>query len=125
MVSGKRLLVIDDEPGFCGFVKKAAESLGYEVTVCSDGQRAIEFYERCRPTDIVLDVVMPEVEGIEIVRELAKRGSQSRVVLVSGYDPSYVELGRALGQASGLGRIDALTKPVRLDQLLTVLRNGK
>lgn len=92
--------------------------------MCSDGQHAIEFYERCRPTDIVLDVVMPEVEGIQIMRELAQRGAKARIVLVSGYDPSYVELGRTLGQASGLGRIDALTKPVRLEQLLTVLRNG-
>lgn len=121
-MSEKRLLVIDDEPDFCRFVEQVAHGLGYEVTVCDEPLHAIASYERSRPTDIVLDVIMPDVEGVQIVRELAQRGSQARIVLVSGYDPWFIDLGRTLGEASGLGRIECLTKPVKLDRLRAVLR---
>ena len=118
----RRLLVIDDEPDFCDFVRAVGEGMGYQVVTCTDGLRAMSAFDETHPDLVVLDVVMPDIEGIQIVQELAQRRSMARVVMVTGYDPGYVEAARTIGVARGLARIDTLTKPVRVEDLRALLR---
>jgi CheY-like chemotaxis protein/two-component sensor histidine kinase len=118
----KRLLVVDDEPDFAAFVERVAASLGYVVETVT---RAAKFQESCtrfQPTVIVLDVVMPETDGVELVRWLATQGSKARVIIASGYSPHYAKAAEALGLAGGLSSIVTLRKPVSLTDLQAALR---
>ena len=98
----KRLLVIDDEPDFAEFVKRAAESVGYEVEAISDPNKFKDICREFDPTVVVLDMVMPDIEGIELVQWLAEVQSQAKIIVVTGYNPYYSKMASVLGEVRGL-----------------------
>lgn len=117
----KRLLVLDDEPDFGAFVRRVAEGLGFEVTVLD---RATEFrssYQTVQPDIVVLDIVMPQIDGIELVSWLAEIDSRARVILVSGYNPHYADAAEVLAKSKGRFPVTSLLKPVSLDKLEAAL----
>lgn len=119
----RRLLVVDDEPGFREFIEEAAAGLGFEVGTAANGVKAREVYAAFKPDIILLDIVMPEVDGIEFTRWLATEKTTSRVILVTGYNPHYAESAGKLATALGLPSITFLTKPLRLATLAEVLKD--
>src|ERR1700741_4435634 len=120
-MSGRRLLVVDDEPDFAEFVDKAARDLGYTTQVCTRSTEFRKVYAEFAPTHIVLDVVMPEIDGIEIMQWLATQGSTAKVVVTTGYNPQYAKMAGLVGTARGLQPAKILTKPVRLADLRAAL----
>jgi CheY-like chemotaxis protein len=117
----KRLLVCDDEPAFARFVKNVAEDLGYEVRVTTEGHAFIETYESFEPTTIVLDMIMPGMDGNELVLWLAKRKCTARVIIITGYTPDYATHAKILAEFKGLGPVTTLHKPVDVSQLRAAL----
>ncbi len=117
-----RLLVCDDEPEFADFIRRVAEPLGYEVESTADGFAFIQAYEREEPDAIVLDMVMPEIDGNELVGWLGEQGSTAHLVIMTGFSPDYAENAKRLAQFKGLPSVTALTKPVRLADLRAALR---
>ncbi len=118
----KRLLVMDDEADFCEIVRITATSLGYDVTVLTDPN---EFKATCgclKPDIIVLDMVMPNIDGVELLRWLGEQESGAKIIVITGYNPLYAELAEKLGAQYGLGQIQTLTKPVRVDDLRAALK---
>ncbi len=120
-MTDRRLLVVDDEPEFAEFVRKVAAASGFEVEVTSDAAAFKKVYDAFDPTVVVLDVVMPEVDGMELVQWLAGRKSTVRLIVVTGYNPKYSELARKLGEARGLRSVTNLAKPVALAELRAAL----
>ena len=120
-MSGKRLLVVDDEPEFGEFVRKVAAGSGFEVEVTSSAAAFKKVYDAFDPTVVVLDIVMPEVDGMELVQWLAERKSTVHLVVVTGYNPMYSDLARRLGEAKGLRSVTNLAKPVSLAELRAAL----
>ncbi len=120
-MSENRVLVVDDEPEFGEIVRNVADGLGYAVKVTTSGAAFKEAYGPFRPTVVVLDVIMPEIDGVELVQWLADRDSTVRLIVVTGYAPSYAELTRKLGEAKGLRSVTTLTKPVRIARLRAAL----
>ena len=86
-MQAKRLLICDDEPAFGRFVKNVAEDLGYEVRVTTEGHAFIAEYGSFEPTTIVLDMIMPGMDGNEIVLWLAKQRCTARLIIVTGCGP--------------------------------------
>lgn len=84
----KRLLVVDDERGFREYIRDAAGGLGYEVEMATNGLEAREIYKRFQPDVILLDVVMPEADGVEFTRWLALQQTKARIILVTGLQPA-------------------------------------
>ena len=117
----KRLLVIDDEPAFGEFVKEVAERLGYDVRVTLRADEFAEIYETFMPTVIVMDVVMPEVDGIELVQWLAQEKCKAKILIVTGYNPHYADAAKRLVSAGDLPSIETLTKPISLADLRAAL----
>jgi CheY-like chemotaxis protein len=117
----RRLLVVDDEPRFAAFVREAAEGAGMQVETAGNGEEAKAVYRRFDPDVIVLDVVMPVMDGVEFVQWLGEEGCRARLVVVTGYNPHYGRLAEKLGQAKGIGSVTVLNKPVRLHQLLVAI----
>ena len=118
----KRLLVMDDEADFCEIVRISATTLGYDVTVLTDPN---EFKATCRhlkPDIIVLDVVMPKIDGVELLRCLGEQESAAKIIVITGFNLLYAEMAAKLGAQYGLGPIQTLTKPVRVDDLRAALK---
>jgi DNA-binding response OmpR family regulator len=120
-MSDKRLLVVDDEPEFGEFVRKVAADIGYEVQVTTDGYAFQKIYESFKPTTVVLDMVMPEIDGNELVLWLMEQGYCSDLIIITGYSPDYARDAKILAEFKGLRSVTTLTKPIRLAKLRGVL----
>jgi len=86
-----RLLAIDDEPGMGLFVRKVAEGCGCEVSTATDPISFQTLYQSLAPTVVVLDLIMPDADGIELLRFLANERSTAKIVIMSGFDRKVVE----------------------------------
>ena len=117
----KHLLIIDDEREFGQFVKTVAEGIGYSVVVTEKASDFQKSYLEHPPSNIVLDMVMPGVDGVELINWLAQQKCTSNILVVSGFNPRYIELAENLGGAQGLSNIQTLTKPVALADLRKAL----
>lgn len=119
--ANRRLLVCDDEPAFGRLVRTIAEEMGYEVAVTTDGVGLTQAYDRFSPTTIILDMVMPEMDGNEVVLWLARRGCQAKLIIITGYTPDYATHAKTLAEFKGLGPVTTLRKPIDIDELRAVL----
>lgn len=116
----KRLLVIDDHPEFSELIRDLSEGLGYEVTVTSRAREFKAAFKKTQPTTIVLDIVMPKVDGIELVQWLAKQKCRSKVVVVTGFNPQYAKAAQLIGSDKGLS-VTTVQKPAGIDTLRSIL----
>ena len=120
-VTEKRLLVIDDEPGFARFVENVAADMGFAVTVTTDDRAFMQAYEDVSPAIIVLDMVMPGRDGNELILWLAERKCDASLVIITGYTPDYAKNARTLAEYKGFRSVETLYKPVEVEQLRDVL----
>jgi DNA-binding response OmpR family regulator len=115
------LLVIDDEPAITALVRRTAEPCGYKVIATSDPDEFKDHARNAAPGLICLDLAMPHVDGIELMRFLAAERCQSRLLIMSGSEPQLLQTALRLGEALGLHVIGTIPKPLRIDALRTLL----
>ena len=120
-----RLLLIDDEPALAEFLANAAVEAGFEPAVTSEDQQFRDEFLAERPDMVALDLGMPGMDGIELLRFLADQDYRSPVLIVSGFDRRVLESAFRLGEALGLNMAGPLEKPVRLEALETLLNGLK
>jgi len=112
-----RVLVVDDEPAVRESISRSLRFEGYEVELAADGESALKF-QATRPADaVVLDVMMPVIDGLETCRRLRATGDRVPVLMLTAR--------RAVGdRVTGLdaGADDYLVKPFALEELLARLR---
>ena len=99
-----RLIVIDDEVELGRFVGRVAESVGYEVKVTSRVQDFKTAVGSWNPSAIIMDLAMPEADGLELLRWLASENSRARIIIMSGYDTRVVEAAKRIGVLRSLGQ---------------------
>jgi CheY-like chemotaxis protein len=116
-----QLMVVDDEPAICAFVQTVAESCGYEVMSCTDEQQVMSAIAAAKPDVIVLDLTMPDLDGIEVLRNLASQHSQAKVFIMSGFDARVRDVAFDLGKVLGLSMAGIIPKPIRAPQLRELL----
>lgn len=116
-----RLLLIDDEPALAQFLATAAEDCGFEPTITSRDEDFRTQLVADRPDMVALDLGMPGMDGVELLRFLAEQDFKSPVLIVSGFDRRVLESAFRLGEALGLTMVGPLEKPVRLEELESVL----
>lgn len=116
-----RLLLIDDEPVLADFIADAARSSGFEPVVASDDGQFRQEFNANRPNMVVLDLGMPGMDGVELLRFLAGEDYKSPVLIVSGFDRRVLDSAFRLGEALGLNMAGPLEKPVRLERLEEML----
>jgi len=121
MSAQRRLLIVDDEPEFGEYVKRVAAELGFSVEVTHAASDFMELYRSFDPTVIVMDILMPHMDGIELVQWLAGNGCSARVILASGYNPRYAKAAETLAQEIGSLEVTTLQKPVRVPDLRAAL----
>jgi DNA-binding response OmpR family regulator len=112
-----RLLVIDDEPALADFVAQVASECGFDPILTRDDRDFREAVVNERPEMVALDLGMPGMDGVELLRFLASEGSRAPVLIISGFDRRVLESAFRLGEALGLRMIGPLEKPVRFQEL--------
>ena len=120
-MADKRLLIADDEPDICDFVRRVAEGLGYEVRFVTRPTEFQKAYLEFKPTKIVLDIIMPEIDGIELLQWLATQSCTAAIIIITGYSPEFAAMAQSLGRAKGLLTMKTIGKPVRVASLREVL----
>lgn len=106
-----RLLIIDDDEEFCEVLRELAEEKGYHVLAINEGTAFIEAFEGFRPACIVMDLSIPDVDGVELMRSLGRMGCRVPIVLVSSHPRAFLDEVAVLGNALGLEIRAALQKP--------------
>ncbi len=107
-----RLLVVDDEIGICNLLKDFFTDKGFDVSIANNGEHALEIIERDRPHLVFLDVKMPGISGLEVLRRAKQMDSSMKAIMVTA-----VEDDETMAEARALGAIDYVTKPFSLEYL--------
>ena len=115
----KTFLVVDDHPTFRKTARVLLESEGFEVVgEAADGASAIEAAASLRPDVVLLDVILPDIDGFEVAAALASNGTPPTIVLTSSHDPR--DFGTLIEESGALGFISkAELSPAKLRALLT------
>jgi DNA-binding response OmpR family regulator len=109
------ILVVDDNDAVRRVVCEMLRFEGYAVQAASSGQEAVQSTERSMPDAIVLDMMMPDMPGLDTIRALRKNGARAKVIAVSGL-PDYLTV------AQSAGADDVLMKPLNPDELVATIR---
>jgi DNA-binding NtrC family response regulator len=112
MTAPIRVLVADDEKNLRELMLRELARRGHAVTGVGDGRAALERIKDDPPDVLILDMRMPELEGIEVLRMLAEQGEGPQVIVMTGFQ----EVANAV-EAMKLGAYDYLTKPARIEEL--------
>src|SRR6187397_3547485 len=115
----KRILAIDDEPAVTEWLKILLEHAGYEVRTALIGTRGEELFKTWRPDAVITDMMLPDVDGIELVRKFKQLDPEAEVIVITGQGniPRSVEAVKA-------GAFDFLEKPIDADRLLDKLEKA-
>ena len=107
-----RLLLIDDEPVLADFVATVAADSGFDPILTSDDRKFRESFLASSPAMVVMDLGMPGMDGVELLRFLADAKCNCPVLIISGFDRRVLESAFRLGEALGLRMVGPLEKPV-------------
>lgn len=111
-----RILVIDDEPAVAGVLAEAFREEGHDVVVAGGGKEGLQALEQNPPDVVFLDIIMPGMDGIEVLRRIRAVYPDLPVIILSGWaSPGQLESARRLGVT------DVLQKPVALKTLSRAL----
>ena len=113
------IMVVDDEPDIRSLVKDILEDEGYAVGVAQDGASARSLLHERTPDLVLLDIWMPDIDGISLLQEWVAAGLQAPVVMVSGHGT--VE---SAVEATRLGAFDFIEKPLSLGKLLQTVQKA-
>jgi two-component system, OmpR family, response regulator len=119
-----RVLLVEDDPRIVSFLQRGLQAEGYSVEVARDGRKGLDLARREEFALIILDRMLPEIEGLEVCARLREEGSRSLIMMLTAKD-------ELQNKVDGLkrGADDYMTKPFALDELLArleaLLRRGR
>jgi CheY-like chemotaxis protein len=113
--------MIDDDAGLTRAVGMIARKLGFDFQEVNRSVDAIHVFADYRPDIVLLDIIMPEKDGIDILHEILTTGRSIRIVLTSGFSESYLRLAEGVAKFHGVDLPYVLKKPFRREQLVDLL----
>lgn len=116
MPQDKHILVVDDEPGIQDFIRRNLELRSFKVSLASNGLEALAQFDRANVVLVILDIMMPNMDGLEVCRRIRQRSTVPIIVLTA--------LGEEADKIAALdqGADDYLTKPFGVGELLARVR---
>jgi len=115
----KAILVVDDEKEICTVLSDNLSQEGYRVFTANNGKTALELVKKEKPDLVLLDIRMPEMDGIEVLRRIKKIKKEIVVIMLTAYGT--LETAR---KAMKLGAYDYITKPFDLFSLKSIVKEG-
>lgn len=118
----KHLLIMDDDNDFCDFAQSIAEAANYEVLAIFEPTLFQEAYKSFKPDIIFLDLEMPNIDGIELLRLLKTDGCLCPIAIMSGLDEEIILSAHRVGRLHGLHMLSAFKKPIKSDVIAALLQ---
>jgi two-component system KDP operon response regulator KdpE len=115
-----RILVVDDEPAILRFLRASLESQGYIVTTAADARTALDLIRRQAADLAVLDLGLPDMDGLDVVRQIRKDGETLPIIILSSRENESAKVA-----ALDLGADDYVTKPFGIEELLARIRTAQ
>ncbi|OOK78287.1 putative transcriptional regulatory protein TcrX [Mycobacterium kansasii] len=112
-----RVLLVDDEPALTNLVKMALHYEGWDVEIAHNGREAIAKFERISPDVLVLDIMLPDVDGLQILQRVRESDDYTPTLFLTARDSV---MDRVTGLTAGAD--DYMTKPFSLEELVARLR---
>jgi CheY-like chemotaxis protein len=121
------ILVVDDDWSYRNMLRLILEGRGHVVLEAADGGEGLALYEQHNPDVVITDMIMPGVEGGEVIAEIRKRGDRVGIIAVSGaglfYNVDAVETARRLGADAILRKLDPMERIlIEVDRALKLSR---
>lgn len=113
-----KILVVDDEVKECELLERFLERKGYDVTTSCSGMHALEKVKSKKPDIVLLDIIMPEMDGIEVLRRIREFDKDVCIIMVTVVNDKSVGM-----EALKIGADEYVTKPIDLNYLEKVIRN--
>jgi DNA-binding response OmpR family regulator len=117
MKRGTRILLVEDDRSIAGFVEPELEHLGFHVRCACDGVAALEAAETFPPDLIILDIMLPRLDGVGVLKRMRQAGSRIPVIMLTARDTTLDKV-----HSLDLGADDYLTKPFDIEELLARIR---
>ena len=117
MRPGTRVLLVEDDRSISGFVEPELERSGFRVRCAYDGLSALEEARQFRPELVVLDIMLPKLDGVGVLKRLRLGGDRVPVVMLTARDTTIDKV-----HSLDLGADDYVTKPFEIDELLARIR---
>jgi len=118
----RKLLIVDDQIGLTRVIQRMAEGLGYETRIANCPMEAVDAFVDFRPDVVILDMIMPGKDGIDVLNEMLLTGEKTRIVLTSGLSDGYLRLAAGVARFHELEGVHVLRKPFRRAELADLLR---
>ncbi len=117
---GKRILVVDDAAFMRMMIKDILNKNGYEVVgEAENGAKAVEKYRELSPDLVIMDITMPEVDGITAVREIKKLDANSKIIMCSAMGQQAMVI-----ESIQAGARDFIVKPFQADRVVEAVRKA-
>ena len=110
----KRLLVLDDDPDVGDILVKAAAEVGFVGSVLTDPSSLMPELDKSEPDVLAIDLRLPGIDGVQLLRALGERKLKAQVLVVSGLDQRTVATAERVGAAHGLRMLGWLHKPFKI-----------
>src|SRR4051812_39562147 len=117
MRSGKRILLVEDDRSIAGFVGPELEHLGFRIRCAYDGPSGLEEAQRYRPELIILDIMLPKLDGIGMLKRLREAGSRVPIIMLTARDTTLDKV-----HSLDHGADDYVSKPFEIEELLARIR---
>lgn len=111
-----RVLIVEDDSGIAEFLQLELEHEGYDILYAADGRTALDIFEKNAPDLVLLDIMLPQLNGLEVLRRIRKTSNTPVIMLTAQ--------GNTFDKVSGLdsGADDYLAKPFEIEELLARMR---
>jgi two-component system response regulator MtrA len=119
----ERLLIIDDEIAITQVVGSIATELGVEFRALNASLTAAEVFMEYQPDVVIIDIIMPGKDGIDVLNDIMNTGIPTRIVLTTGVSEGYLRLAQAIARFHGVEPFRVLKKPFRHIELVKLLTN--
>ena len=117
------LLAVDDDASSAELIVRIAERCGFEAFATSDPRGVLELIRQLNPAILSIDVRMPNIDADGLLKLLAEKGFQGKILIVSGQDSDTLRAVANNGEALGLSRPETMQKPIDIQQLRQLLGN--
>ena len=113
------ILIVDDETLTLNNLKKALEKEGYEIHLADTGERALEIIEKLKPNLVLLDLMLPGISGLEVLKKIKEKENETIVIMMTAY-----EILEKAVEAMKLGAYDYILKPFKINDLKNNIRRA-
>ena len=112
-----KILVVDDEVEVANFLCVFLKRLGLKAEKATSGKDALEAFNRYKPEWVFLDIKMPDMDGLEVLKKMKELNPDIKAIMITGKDDDTIQ-----SEARALGASDYLVKPMDLDEMRNIIK---